>query len=303
MAEGARTLRRLLARPDVVRLIGAHDALGAKMAERAGFQGVWASGFEIAASYAVPDASIVTLTEHLAAARAMSQAACLPVVADCDTGYGEALQFSYAVRQFEAAGVAGVCIEDKLFPKINSFAQGSQELLPVGDFVAKLRAGQEARRDPDFVIIARVEALIAGCGLGETLARARAYADAGADAVLVHSKAADVSEIAAVACAWDRPVPLVAVPTTYYRVSAQELGSLGIKVVIYANHGLRAALKAMEETYAEILRSGSTATVESRLWPMKTIFGLQGVTPASVAPAAVPAWQEPLLVAAGGAEP
>jgi phosphoenolpyruvate phosphomutase len=205
------------------------------------------------------------------------------------------------VRQFEAAGVAGVCIEDKLFPKINSFAQGSQELLPITDFVAKLRAGQEARQDPDFVIVARVEALIAGCGLDETLARARAYADAGADAVLVHSKAADVSEIAAVACVWDRPVPLVAVPTTYYRVSAQELAALGIKVVIYANQGLRAALKAMEEIYAEILLSGSTATVESRLWPMKTIFGLQGVTPAAVERDA--AWQEePLLVAAGGAE-
>jgi phosphoenolpyruvate phosphomutase len=298
VAEGARKLRRLLARPEVVRLIGAHDALGARMAERAGFEGVWASGFEIAASYAVPDASIVTLSEHLAAARAMSQAAGLPVVADCDTGYGEALQFSYAVRQFEAAGVAGVCIEDKMFPKINSFAQGSQELLPVDDFVAKLRAGQGARQDPDFVIVARVEALIAGCGLGEALARARAYADAGADAVLVHSKAADVAEIAAVAGAWDRPVPLVAVPTTYFKASAQELASLGVKVVIYANHGLRAALRAMEDVYAEILRSGSTATVEGRLWPMKTIFGLQGVTPAPAVAAKV--WEEePWLAAAG----
>ncbi len=195
-----------------------------------------------------------------------------------------------------------MCIEDKLFPKINSFAQGSQELLPIADFVAKLRAGQEARQDPDFVIVARVEALIAGCGLAETLLRARAYADAGADAVLVHSKAADVAEIAAVACAWDRPVPLVAVPTTYYQVSAEELAALGIKVVIYANHGLRAALKAMEETYAEILRSGSTATVEGRLWPMKTIFGLQGMAAAPPVPATVWA-EEPLLVTAGGVEP
>lgn len=303
MAEGARKLRRNLAGPEIVRLIGAHDALGAKMAERAGFDGVWASGFEIATSYAVPDASIVTLTEHLAAARAMSQAAGLPVVADCDTGYGEALQFSWAVRQFEAAGVAGVCIEDKLFPKINSFAQGSQELLPVDAFIAKLQAGQAARRDPDFVIIARVEALIAGCGLAETLQRARAYADAGADAVLVHSKAADVSEIAAVTHLWDRPVPLVAVPTTYYRVTAQELAALGIKVVIYANHGLRAALRAMEETYAEILRSGSTAAVEGRLWPMKRVLGLQGMAlaePAPPLPGRGTAWPEEALLAAAG---
>ena len=132
MSEGASTLRHRLSSPEIIRLIGAHNALGAKMAERAGFEGVWASGFEIAASYALPDASIVTMSEHLALARSMCDSVRIPVVVDCDTGYGDELQFAHAVRQFEAAGVAGVCVEDKQFPKLNSFVDGRQELAPEG---------------------------------------------------------------------------------------------------------------------------------------------------------------------------
>ena len=278
MSEGASTLRHRLSSPEIIRLIGAHNALGAKMAERAGFEGVWASGFEIAASYALPDASIVTMSEHLALARSMCDAVRIPVVVDCDTGYGDELQFAHAVRQFEAAGVAGVCIEDKQFPKLNSFVDGRQELAPVDAFVEKLCAGKNAQRTREFVIIARTEALIAGCGVEEALRRARTYSDAGADAVLIHSKATTAAEIAEVAMQWDRPAPLVAVPTTYFNTPLDDLAALGFKIVIYANHGLRGALKAMEQLYAEILRTGSTASVEAQLWPMKTIFALQGVT-------------------------
>jgi phosphoenolpyruvate phosphomutase len=263
-----------LARPGAARLIGAHNALGAKMAERAGFDGVWSSGFEISASYAVPDASIVTFTEHLSIARSMCGAVAVPVVVDCDTGYGDAFQFAHAVRQFELAGVAGVCVEDKQFPKLNSFVEGRQELAAVPNFIDKLRAGLRARRE--LMIIARTEALIAGCSIDEALRRGRAYADAGADAVLVHSKASTVDQLAEVALRWDRPVPLVAVPTTFYATDLGQLEALGIRIVIYANQGLRCALASMEHAYAEILRSGSTASIEPRIWPMKTIFDLQG---------------------------
>jgi phosphoenolpyruvate phosphomutase len=200
------------------------------------------------------------------------------VIADCDTGYGDAFQFAHAVRRFEEAGVAGVCIEDKTFPKLNSFAPGKQELASIDAFVEKLRAGKQAQRTLDFAIIARVEALIAGADIHEALARACAYADAGADAVLVHSKSPTVDELAMIAQAWDRPTPLVSIPTTYYQTTVEELAVLGIKMVIYANHGLRCALRAMEHAYAEIMRSGSTASIEDQLWPMKAIFELQGVT-------------------------
>lgn len=277
MTNGAVTLRRLLAQPGIIRLIGAHNALGAKMAERASFEGVWSSSFEISASYAVPDASILTQSEHLTVARTMCMAVDVPVIADCDTGYGDGFQFAHAVRQFEEAGVAAVCVEDKTFPKLNSFAPGKQELAPIDSFVEKLRAGKRAQRSPDFAIIARVEALIAGGGTDDALARARAYADAGADAVLVHSKSSTLDELAIVARAWDRPTPLVSIPTTYYRTTVEQLEGLGIKMVIYANQGLRCALHAMERAYAEIMRSGSTASIEDQLWPMKAVFDLQGV--------------------------
>ncbi len=276
MTDGASILRRLFARPGIIRLIGAHNALGARMAERSGFDGVWSSSFEISASYAVPDAGIITRSEHLDVARTMCQAVSLPVVADCDTGYGDNFQFAQAVRQFEAVGVAAICIEDKRFPKINSFAPGKQELVSADEFVSKLRAGKQAQRNADFFIIARVEALIAGRSRDEALTRARAYADAGADAVLIHSKSSTVDELAGVTLAWDRPTPLVAVPTSYYQTTAEQLAALGVKMVIYANQGLRCALQAMEQIYAEILRSGSTALIEERLWPMKSIFELQG---------------------------
>lgn len=275
MTDGASTLRRLFASAGVIRLIGAHNALGARMAARSGFDGVWSSSFELSASHAVPDAGIITLSEHLEVVRAMCRSVEVPVVADCDTGYGDSLHFADAVRQFEAAGVAAVCIEDKLFPKVNSFARGRQALAPIEEFVSKLRAGKQAQRGPDFCIIARVEALIAGEGRVEALRRAHAYADAGADAILVHSKSPTVDELADVVLSWNRPVPLVAVPTSYYRTTAEQLAAMGIKMVIYANQGLRCALKAMEQAYAEILRSGSTALIEERLWSMDSIFELQ----------------------------
>jgi phosphoenolpyruvate phosphomutase len=248
------------------------------MAERANFDGVWSSSFEISASYAVPDASIITQSQHLAVARSMCCAVEVPVIVDCDTGYGDGFQFAHAVRRFEEAGVAGVCIEDKTFPKLNSFAPGKQELASIDAFVEKLRAGKRAQRTRDFVIIARVEALIAGGDIHEALTRARAYADSGADAVLVHSKSATIDELAIIAKSWDRPTPLVSIPTSYYQTTVEELEMLGIKMVIYANQGLRCALRAMERAYAEIMRSGSTASIEDQLWPMKAVFELQGLT-------------------------
>jgi phosphoenolpyruvate phosphomutase len=276
MFNQASRLRALFARSGAIRLMGAHDALGARMAERAGFDGVWSSSFELSASHGVPDAGLVTMTEQLAAAQSMSCAVGIPVVADCDTGYGDANNVAYMVRRFETAGIAAVCIEDKEFPKRNSFLPGVQELTGIPEFQEKVRAAKRTQRHPDFVVIARVEALIAGCGTAEAVRRAYAYAEAGADAILVHSKEPTCGELAEVARLWDQRVPLVAVPTTYAGVTVAELEALGIKMVIYANHGLRSSLRAMEETYAEILRTGSTASVESRIWPMEAVFEVQG---------------------------
>lgn len=296
----ARRLRELLARPGIVRLMGAHDALGALVAERAGFDGVWSSGFELAASHCVPDAGVLGMAEQLAAAQSMAYAVRIPIVADCDTGYGNAENAAHMARRFEAADVAAVCIEDKRFPKLNSFAPGAHELVPVEEFVEKIRRARDARAGEDFAVVARTEALVAGQTPGEALERARAYADAGADAVLVHSSESLPRRLLEVVRRWDGRAPLVVVPTTYHSITAAELEDLGVKVVIYANQGLRSALRAMQETCDEILRTGSSTSVEGRIASVGTVLEMSGTMAAAHAVQASDAARRP-LAAAGAA--
>jgi len=271
-------LRDLFNREGVIRLVGAHDGLSARLVELNGFDGVWASGFEISASHTVPDANILTMTQYLEAASTMNDAVSIPVIADCDTGYGNSNNVMHMVRKYEAAGIAAVAIEDKLFPKVNSYIPGRQELAPVAEFVGKLLAAKNAQQSDDFMVIARTEALIAGWGQEEALRRAHAYVEAGADAILIHSKATTPDEVSAFARAWDFSAPLVIVPTTYPMLSIEEADRLGIKVVIYANQGLRASIRAMDEVFTEIRRAGRLDTVEHRITPMSTVFELQGMT-------------------------
>jgi len=257
---------------------GAHDALSAKLAEQAGFDAIWASGFGISAVQAVPDANILTLTETLEAVRRIVDAVGLPVVADCDNGYGNAINVMRTVGEFERAGAAGVCIEDNEFPKRCSFYAGvRRDLVPVDEHARKIEAATAARRDRGFAVIARTEALIAGLGIEEALRRARAYAAAGADAVLVHSKAKDFGELRQFAGAWDAGVPLVAVPTTYPEVGPDELHAAGFRMAIFANQALRAAIVAMREALGEMRRSGRISSVEGRIAPLEDVYALVGV--------------------------
>src|SRR5262249_33263093 len=204
---------------------------------------------------AVPGANILTLTETLEAVRRICDAVAVPVVADCDNGYGNAINVMRTVGEFERAGAAGICIEDNEFPKRCSFYAGvRRDLVPAEEHARKVEAATAARRDEAFLVIARTEALIVGLGLEEALKRARAYADAGADAVLVHSKSSNLGELSEFTRAWDRPVPLVAVPTTYAGVSAAELERAGFRMAIFANQALRSAIVAMRETLKELRR-------------------------------------------------
>lgn len=270
-------LRELLDGDRLVRVAGAHDGMGAKLVESNGFDAVWASSFELSTSHAVPDASILTMTEYLAAAQTMNHAVSVPVIADCDTGFGNSLNVSHMVRRYEAAGIDAVCIEDKRFPKLNSFIGNGQELEHVEEFADKITAGKNAQRGKDFVLIARTEAFIAGYGVDEALKRAHAYADAGADAVLVHSKARSADEVFAFLRAWRQRLPVVVVPTSYYHVTADELAAAGVRMVIYANQAMRAGVRAMDEALRDIQVSGTTAPIESRIAPMTDLFALQGL--------------------------
>jgi phosphoenolpyruvate phosphomutase len=278
MSRGAELLRGLFARPGIVKCAGAHNASGARVAEIAGFDAIWSSSFEISASNCVPDSSVLSMTEYLHVADSITRAVSIPVVADCDTGYGNATNVSYAVKRFEACGIAGMSIEDQIFPKANSLLNDAQELVSIPEFQDKIHAAKEAQVAPEFMVIARVQALIAGAGQREAQLRAREYAAAGADAILIHWNESSIEPIQRFLEAWNSEVPIVVIPTTYYRISVQQLESLGAKMVIYANHGLRSALNAMEETFRTILATGSTSGVEPAIWPVHRIFeDLQGI--------------------------
>ncbi|MBM4268980.1 MAG: phosphoenolpyruvate mutase [Deltaproteobacteria bacterium] len=277
MPSRSTTLRRLLATGKTVLACGAHDALSARLVEEAGFDAVWASGFGLSAVRAVPDASILTKSETLEAARAMVEATTIPVIADCDTGFGNAINVMHTVQDFEAAGVDAICIEDNVFPKRCSFYTGvRRELAPKEEHARKVAAAKAAQRSAEFVVIARTEALIAGWGKEEALDRARAYADAGADAILIHSSHPGLEELREVVAGWDRPTPLVAVPTTYVGTPLADLRAAGFQIVIYANQPLRAAVTAMRETLAG-LKAGETTAVEGKIAPLEEIYGLVGL--------------------------
>jgi phosphoenolpyruvate phosphomutase len=275
MNEKAAILRRTLAAERPTVLAGAHDALSARLVEIAGFDAVWASGFEISASRGVPDASLLTLTDMLDAARHMNEASALPVVADCDGGFGNAVNVIHMVRAYEHAGVAAMCIEDSVFPKRCSFyADTARQLITAEEHALKIRAACDARRDEQTVVIARTEAFIAGLGIDEALYRADAYATAGADAILVHSSRNTADEVFAFARRWTHAIPLVAVPTTYSATSVDQLWNAGYRVVIFANQGLRAAIRSITDTLQRLRETGLACSVDPSIASLNDVFTL-----------------------------
>jgi len=275
----ATKLRALLKRPGIIKVVGAHDALSAKLIQEAGFDAVWASGFGISAALkCIPDASFVTSTEQLDVERNMAEAITIPIIADCDTGYGNALNVMRTVHDHERAGIAAICIEDNLFPKRCSFYAGvRRELISVEEHCGKIKAAKASQTVPDFMVIARTEALIAGWGREEALRRAEAYAEAGADAVLIHSKSPTFDELSGVARAWSRRVPLVVVPTIFDGVTATELEEAGFKIVIYANQVVRAGIKAMRDALTVMKEDTRPGSVNDRVVPLKEVYDLVGV--------------------------
>ncbi|MFF9025191.1 isocitrate lyase/phosphoenolpyruvate mutase family protein [Streptomyces eurythermus] len=278
MTMKAARLRELLERGRIARIMGARDGLTARLVEDAGFDGVWASSFELSATRGLPDLGLLTMSECLTAAAQIDEATSLPVLADCDTGFGGRANLVRTVQRFERAGIAGVAFEDKVFPKRNSFLEGGQDLEDAEEFAARLEAASQARVDGDFTIVARTEALIAGAGMDEALRRAHLYADAHADAILIHSKRSDAQEIEEFLRRWQRRKPVVVVPTTYPHWSLDQAATAGVSMVVHANHALRAAVTAMREVLAEIALRGGTSTVEGDIASMKELFELTGVS-------------------------
>jgi len=268
------TLREAFAERRFLRAAGAHDGLSAMLAEEAGFDAVWASGLEICTAHGLPDVSLLGLAEYLTAARTMHNAVQIPVIADCDTGFGGPLNAAFAASRYETAGVAAICLEDKVFPKRNSFVSDGHVLLSIAEFSKKLAAAKDAQVLAETILIARTEALICGFGVSQALARCHAYVDAGADAVLVHSKSSEPSEIIDFLRSWRRRAPVVLVPTTYSGFSARDAEEAGAAMVIYANHGMRAAIATVRDMWSKVLATGSTASVESGIATIKDVLDL-----------------------------
>lgn len=272
-------LRDVMARKGVAQIMASHSPLSARLAEEAGFDGLWASGFELSALYGLPDVSLVSMAEHLEMTRRIVEHSDLPVVADIDTGFGNAVNVIHTVRQYERAGAAAVVIEDKAFPKVTSLAaDGRQELVRVEEFEGKIEAAVAARRDADFLIVARTEALIAGLGEDDALARAERYEAAGADVILVHSKQTTPDEVESFVHRWSGSAPIAIVPTAYPDMTVERALALGkIGLFIYGNHAVRAAVSAMQKVFAKIVASGGPLEVEAEIAPVSEIFRLQGM--------------------------
>ncbi len=268
-----------MAEKELVVGVGARDALDAKLVENAGFDFVWSSSLGVSASYAIPDASLISMKQYIEAARSMAEVIDIPIIIDADTGYGNANNVMYAVRQFEAAGLAAMSMEDKKFPKDNSLlAGGRQELARIEEFCGKIKAAKDTQKSEDFIVIARVEALIAGWGQQEAIKRATAYVDAGADSILIHSKSTSPDEVVEFVKAWDGKAPITLVPTMYPDLTEEKIKELGkVKIVIYANHTFRAAVKAAEEILQEIKRAKGIHTINDMMVPVARLFELQGV--------------------------
>lgn len=267
-------LRQLFLRPGIIKCAGAHDAASARVAQDVGFDAIWSSGFGISTANCVPDESVLSMKDFLEVTRSISTAVSVPVIADCDTGYGNEANVAYAIRQFEAAGASGVCIEDQNFPKSCSLFSNGQKLAPVKEFIAKIRAAKRAQKSPEFCLIARTEALITGAGLEEAEFRAREYAQGGADAVLVHWNQPSPQPIVDFLCRWTLETPVVVIPTTYGAITAQRLEELNAKMVIYANQGIRCALQAMEDAFRSILHDGTADNIKA-MWPLSRALELQ----------------------------
>lgn len=269
-------LRELLSSSSPEMIMESHSGLSAKIAQETGFKAVWASSLSISASYGLRDCNEASWSHILETVEFMTDSIDIPLLLDADTGYGNFNNVRYLVKRLENRRVGGMCIEDKLFPKTNSFINGErQSLADVDEFCGKIKAAKDTQVDPDFNVIARIEALIAGYGMDEALTRAHKYVDAGADALLVHSKSNTVTQIAEFMGLWDQSCPIVVVPTKYYDTPFHVFEDLGISVVIWANQMMRASITSMQDVTRRIYESRSISEVEPTIVPVSEVFRLQ----------------------------
>ena len=289
-------LKALLSEREIVRVLEAHNGLSGIIANNACIEGqsnqvpvqrefdaIWESSLTDSASKGHPDIEVVSFDSRLQSINEILAVTHKPMIVDGDTG-GDANNFEYMVTKLERAGVSAVIIEDKVFPKRNSLEPGIQQMLQEPEiFSQKIQRGKSAQISTDFMIIARLESLIAGKSVDDALFRAQIYLEAGADGVMIHSKEKDPAQIMEFAKHYQKMTqktnckkPMVCVPTTYNTLTEDELRAAGFSIVIYANHLLRSANKAMEETARTILLNQRSFEVDPICSPVREIFQTVG---------------------------
>ncbi|MHB9292211.1 phosphoenolpyruvate phosphomutase / 2-hydroxyethylphosphonate cytidylyltransferase [Hollandina sp. SP2] len=280
-------LKRLIENKPMVRIMEAHSALSGLIIEQLeiekeggirSFDGIWSSSLTDSASKGKPDIEAVDLTARLQSLSDILECTTKPIIFDGDTG-GKPEHFVFTVRTLERNGISAVIIEDKVGLKKNSLfgTEVVQELSAIPDFCDKISAGKRAQVTKDFMIIARLESLIAGRSLEDAFERAEAYVSAGADGIMIHSKETSGEDIKAF-CVGFRAVyphiPLVLVPTTYHQFTEKELASWGGTIIIYANHMLRASYPAMVQAAKRILIHERALEADALCMPIKAILEL-----------------------------
>ena len=248
-------LRKLIEKKGIIVGPGVYDCLSAKLAEKAGFKLVTITGAGITASVlGYPDMGLITMTEVLHQVRNIVKSVHIPVFADCDTGYGNALNVYRTVQEFEDAGVAGLFIEDQVFPKRCGHFEGKQ-IISTEEMVKKIEAALDARRDPDLVIMARTDARAID-GLDKAIERARAYVKAGADIIFIEAPQT-VEELRKVAKSVNVPTMANMVEGGKTPVvSVQELQEMGFKLVVFSGSAQKMAIRAMQELFSVLKTTG-----------------------------------------------
>lgn len=270
-------LRALLARPGCVVAPGVADAFAARLVALEGFEAIYMTGFGTSLTrLGLPDVGLLTASEMVDNAYRIADASGLPLVADADTGYGNPINTRRTIRDYEKAGVAGVHIEDQSWPKRCGHLAGKR-VIPAAEMVAKIKAACDARRDPDFVVIARCDA-IAVEGLEAALERGERYREAGADVLFIEAPVgrAEVEKVAA----RFKGVPLLynmAASGKTPDLPADELGRLGFRLAIYPNWLLLAAIPAMQNLLKELKRTGSIAHMRDKVATFKQFTDIAGL--------------------------
>lgn len=267
-------LKQLLHSQDLKFFMEAHNALSAKVAEDTGFEALWASGLSISASMGLCDRNEASWTQVLDIIEFMTDHTAIPILMDGDTGFGNFNNVRRLVKKLSQKGIAGVCLEDKLFPKMNSFLGESQDLADIEEFCGKIKAAKDSQLDPDFCVVARTEALISGKGMDEALKRAEHFYAAGADAILIHSKKDTGDEVLEFCKLWNQRCPVMIVPTKYYKTPTQLFRDAGVSSIIWANHSLRASIAAMRRITQVIKAEESVISIENEIASLHDVFSL-----------------------------